>query len=104
MERDIDIQSLRTMLGWTQNQMAEFLGVDRSSVSRMEGGQPIRGPIRRLLETLPARSALSGRSDLDLSPPSSPGSVAPADPGPAADACDTNPDPPAPVPAAETAR
>ena len=34
--------------------MAEYLGVDRSSVSRMENGQPMNGPVIRLLRALAA--------------------------------------------------
>ena len=32
--------------------MAEYLGLDRSSISRMENGQPIKGPSLKLLEAL----------------------------------------------------
>ena len=35
--------------------MAQYLGVDRSSISRMESGsQPMKGPVVRLLRTLAA--------------------------------------------------
>jgi transcriptional regulator with XRE-family HTH domain len=47
-----DILALRDKLDWTQEQLAEYLGLDRSSVSRMENGQPPKGPTRRLLEQL----------------------------------------------------
>lgn len=57
MTQQIDIRALRARLGWTQDQMAEFLGLDRSSVSRMESGQPIKGPTLRLLQTLETRKA-----------------------------------------------
>ena len=49
MEPTIDIKSIREKLEWTQEQMAEYLGLDRSSVSRMENGQEPKGPTRRLL-------------------------------------------------------
>lgn len=52
MTQQIDIRALRAQLGWTQDQMAEYLGLDRSSVSRMESGQPPKGPTLRLLQSL----------------------------------------------------
>lgn len=54
---DIDVKALRAAKGWTQDQMAEYLGLDRSSVSRIENGSEISGPVRRLLELLQAESA-----------------------------------------------
>lgn len=52
-EQPIDIVALRKRLEWTQEQLAEYLGVDRSNVSRMEAGQSsVRGPVRRLLAQL----------------------------------------------------
>ncbi|NTI92256.1 helix-turn-helix transcriptional regulator [Agrobacterium rhizogenes] len=41
-------------MAWTQDQLAEYLGVDRSSVSRMENGGPVSGPVARLLAGLEA--------------------------------------------------
>lgn len=52
----LDIKALREKLGWTQEQMAEYLGLDRSSVSRMESGQEPKGPARKLLEELKRRA------------------------------------------------
>lgn len=53
MEDIIDIRSLRHRLGWSQDRLAQHLGVDRSSVSRMEREkQPLRGPVAKLLEQL----------------------------------------------------
>lgn len=49
---DIDIRSLRERLDWTQVQLAEYLGIDRSTVSRMENGQPPARPIAKLLLVL----------------------------------------------------
>ena len=49
MKIEIDIGELREQLGWTQEKLAEFLGVDRSTVSRMENGKSISGPVIRLL-------------------------------------------------------
>ncbi|WP_245449607.1 hypothetical protein [Rhizobium leguminosarum] len=37
--------------------MAEYLGVDRSSISRMENGQPVSGPVERLLSMLEKEAA-----------------------------------------------
>lgn len=51
-----DIKAIRMKLDWTQDQMAEYLGVDRSSVSRMEKGSPISGPVSKLLAHLEANS------------------------------------------------
>lgn len=52
MDASIDVKALRERKGWKQEQLAEFLGVDRSSVSRMENGQAPSGPVRKLLENL----------------------------------------------------
>jgi transcriptional regulator with XRE-family HTH domain len=57
MERAIDIRSLRKRLKWTQDRLADYLGVDRSSVSRMENGQPASGPVERLLSILDKEAA-----------------------------------------------
>ncbi|MBY5763604.1 helix-turn-helix domain-containing protein [Rhizobium leguminosarum] len=57
MEEMRDIRSLREKLGWTQDRLAEYLGVDRSSVSRMENGQPPSGPVERLLSVLKKEAA-----------------------------------------------
>jgi transcriptional regulator with XRE-family HTH domain len=48
-------------LGWTQKDLADWLGVDRSTVSRLVAGRPEGGPIARLLDQL-ARA--HGRPDL----------------------------------------
>jgi DNA-binding transcriptional regulator YiaG len=48
----IDIKALREGLAWTQEQMADYLGLDRSTVSRMENGQEPKGPTKKLLESL----------------------------------------------------
>lgn len=52
MQEGIDIKVLRETRGWTQGQLADRLGIDRSSVSRMENGGRVRGPVRKLLEKL----------------------------------------------------
>jgi transcriptional regulator with XRE-family HTH domain len=55
MNEAVDVKTLREGLGWTQEQLAEYLGLDRSSVSRIENGQKPAGPTRRLLEQLHER-------------------------------------------------
>ena len=57
METDLNIKLLRERLGWNQQQMAEYLGLDRSSVSRIERGQNPKGPVRKLLQNLCNRDA-----------------------------------------------
>lgn len=54
-----DIKAIRAKLGWTQQRMAQELGVDRASVSRMESGQRISGPVSRLLISLDPAAAPS---------------------------------------------
>lgn len=57
-----DILALRSSLNWKQERLARYLGLDRSTVSRMENGQPLRGPVIRLLETL-KQAAENGTAD-----------------------------------------
>lgn len=52
MDEQIDVKALREGLRLTQEQLADFLGLDRSSVSRMESGQRPRGPTLVLLRKL----------------------------------------------------
>lgn len=52
MNDEPDIHTIRKGLRLTQEQMAERLGIDRSSVSHMENGRPPRGPTRKLLDAL----------------------------------------------------
>jgi transcriptional regulator with XRE-family HTH domain len=59
METSIDIKALRESFGWRQEQLAEFLGVDRSSVSRMENGRQPRPAVRKRLESLVANAPSS---------------------------------------------
>ncbi|TCT42757.1 helix-turn-helix domain-containing protein [Martelella mediterranea] len=54
MENQVDIKALRERIGWTQAQLAEWLGVAQGSVSRMETKGRVRGPTMRLLKTLAA--------------------------------------------------
>lgn len=58
----IDLKIIRLKLGWSQDQMADFLGCDRSSVSRMENGdREVRPPYRKLLATLPEANLLPAK-------------------------------------------
>jgi transcriptional regulator with XRE-family HTH domain len=52
MDTPIDIRALRDRLQWTQDDLAKFLGLDRSSISRMENGQKPKGPVVKLLREL----------------------------------------------------
>lgn len=54
MQNELDIKSIRDQLGGiTQARLAEALGVDQSTVSNWENGNPPRrGPTRTLLLSL----------------------------------------------------
>lgn len=52
MTSSIDVKALRQRIGWTQDRLASYLGLDRSSISRMESGQKPKGPVLRLLSAL----------------------------------------------------
>lgn len=56
---NLDVKKLRDDREWSQAQMADYLGCDQSTVSRMEKGVPPSGPIQRLLERLVADAAES---------------------------------------------
>jgi len=56
MEQAIDVKKLRADLGLTQAELGEAVGVDQSTISNWEKGSPPRGPARKLLETLAAKS------------------------------------------------
>ncbi len=48
-----DILALRQTLGWSQLAMADYLGLDRSTVSRLErGSRAIKKPVYELLRRL----------------------------------------------------
>ena len=47
-----DIKAIRERLGWSQERMAEYLGLNRSSVSRMETKGSVKGPTQKLLRAL----------------------------------------------------
>ncbi|MCV9909700.1 helix-turn-helix domain-containing protein [Brucella sp. HL-2] len=46
------ISDLRTARGWSQGKLAEELGVDQATVSRMERGGFISRPVGKVLERL----------------------------------------------------
>jgi DNA-binding XRE family transcriptional regulator len=52
--RPIDPKAIRERQGWSQPEMARRLGCDQSTVSRIERGAPISGPIRLLLDQMAA--------------------------------------------------
>ncbi|TPJ98642.1 MULTISPECIES: helix-turn-helix transcriptional regulator [unclassified Mesorhizobium] len=54
VETAVDVVALRGELGWTQQQLAEFCGVDRSTVSTWETRPPTKGPALILLRQLQA--------------------------------------------------
>ena len=49
MHMEISIKDIRLRLGISQAEMARRLGIDQSTVCRMERGAAVRGPIRLLL-------------------------------------------------------
>jgi transcriptional regulator with XRE-family HTH domain len=46
------IRLLRERRGWNQQQLAERLGIDQTTVSRLENGVEPSGPVRLLLQRL----------------------------------------------------
>lgn len=68
MIQSLDIKALRERIGWTQEQLALYLGgVDRSMISRLENGQSMSGPVARLM-TMLAEAAEAGTADALLAP------------------------------------
>ncbi|MER8556107.1 helix-turn-helix domain-containing protein [Mesorhizobium sp. M1217] len=53
-DKAVDVVALRGALGWTQQQLAEHCGVDRSTVSTWETRPPAKGPALILLRQLQA--------------------------------------------------
>ena len=52
------IKQIREGHGWSQKRLAEYLGVQQATVSRLEAGQwAVPGPIQRLLLQLETRPA-----------------------------------------------
>ncbi|KQU96471.1 helix-turn-helix transcriptional regulator [Devosia sp. Root105] len=51
-----EIKSFRKARGWSQTDLAERLGVDQATVSRIERGANMAGPVARLLAQLMAET------------------------------------------------
>ncbi|MER8786855.1 helix-turn-helix domain-containing protein [Mesorhizobium sp. M0983] len=75
-DKAVDVVALRGALGWTQLQLAEHCGVDRSTVSTWETRPPTKGPALILLRQLqgslsrqPQRSAAGDNNDFDAAAP-----------------------------------
>jgi transcriptional regulator with XRE-family HTH domain len=73
------IERLRSLKGWTQPEMAAFLGLHQSQVSRMETGkQDESGPVSRLLDQLETELASQhGEGARDEAPPTQPEEASP---------------------------
>lgn len=52
MSNVFDTRALRLRIGWRQDRMGRYLGLDRSSVSRLEKGGRARGSTLILLRQL----------------------------------------------------
>ena len=52
MNSEIDMKALRKRINWKQDRMARYLGVDPSTISRMERALKLKGPAIRLLQAL----------------------------------------------------
>lgn len=63
MSTTIDVKALRKRLGWRQRQLAEYLGVERSYISKIENGHPPNGPVSRLLDRLTDETPLAAGQD-----------------------------------------
>lgn len=57
MHDAIDVKQLRDDLDWKQDRLAAYLGVNRSTVSRLESGATPSGPVVKLLRKLIPRAA-----------------------------------------------
>lgn len=56
MPKKINIAALRKRLSLSQTALADRLGVDQATVSRIEAGKrPPSGPLQRLLEQMAAK-------------------------------------------------
>jgi len=43
---------IRKSRNWSQKKLAEYIGVNQSTVSRWENGIPLRGPALKILQSL----------------------------------------------------
>ena len=57
-----DIERKRKERGWSQAELAERLGVDQSTVSRIETGQTPSKPVQKLLDTIFAEPSEQDRA------------------------------------------
>lgn len=61
MENTLDLKEIRKRVGWRQHEMATYLGIDRTTVARIErGGQGLTGPVKRLLSMLLESETVQG--------------------------------------------
>lgn len=58
-----DIKALRESKGWSQQQMADELGVNQATVSRIERGSDPPGPVKRLLAKMAAETGSPTSAD-----------------------------------------
>lgn len=58
--QQIDVKAFREAKEWSQQRMADELGVDQATVSRIERGSQPSGPVKRLLERLMTETAGEG--------------------------------------------
>lgn len=65
MSEQLNIRELREKLGWSQDQLGDFCGVDRTTVSRWEKEPPVKGPALILLRHLIVRSESSEPANPD---------------------------------------
>lgn len=56
IDEPLDVGALRVALGWTQQQIADYCGTDRSTVSKWEKDPPSKGPALKLLLLLRDRA------------------------------------------------
>ncbi len=56
MAKKINVSALRKRLKISQAEMAEQLGVNQATVSRLEAGRAPSGPVQRLLEQMAVQS------------------------------------------------
>lgn len=52
-----DVKQLRKDRGWSQQELAERLGIDQATVSRIERGGEISGPVSKLLALISSAEA-----------------------------------------------
>ena len=78
-DRLLNVGALREALGWTQQQLAAFCDVDRSTVSKWEQEPPAKGPAMILLHQLNERISFAA-SNLPAPADCAAGSVSLAEP------------------------